>query len=106
MTDWSPITISPPPVTITIGADVWPLSGWAHGSDRGHRTARTGAGDLVTLVVWTENGERCGSLCIGDAQYNLRALVFENGITGEAEYSPPDQWYLDFVARLTRAVSA
>lgn len=106
MTDWQPLSISPPPVTLTIGADVWPLVGWQQGTDKGHRTARTGAGDLVTLVVWVEEGERRGSLCVGDAQYNLRALTFGDGITGEAEYSPPDEWYLAFIARLTRAVSA
>lgn len=105
MTDWSPFTISPPPVTLTIGADVWPLVGWAQGSDKGHRTARTGAGDLVTLVLWQESGERRGSLCVGTTQYDLRAVEYGDGITGEAQHVP-DPWFDAFVARLTRAVSA
>lgn len=106
MTDWQPFTITPEPVTLTIGADMWPLVGWKPGADKMHRIARTGGGELVTLVVWVEEGERRGCVCIGDATYDLRALAFGDGITGDAKYSPPDQWYLDFVARLSRAVSA
>lgn len=102
----TPFRISPPPdPVLTIGADVWPLAGWQEGADKGIRTARTGSGALVTLVLWTENGERRGSLCVGDAQYDLRAVEYGDGITGEAQHIA-DPWFDAFVAGLMRGVSA
>jgi hypothetical protein len=96
----TPFHITAAPTVLTIGAAQWPLTGWRQpvDGDRGYRSARTAGGELVSLVVWVEGQERVGTLCVGEAVYDLRRVEFADGISGEAEYSEPDAWMRAFLA--------